>query len=161
MGHASFGYLKKLFPSLFTKCDVSSLHCDVCELEKSHCTSFPLSFNKSLLPFMVIHYDVWGPSKVPTLSGSHWFVTFIDDCTRMTWLCLMKTKDEVNLLFQNFHKMIETQYSTNLWLPWSNNGLEYQSSNLQKYLEGHDIIYQTTRFNTPHKYGVFERKNRH
>ena len=23
----------------------------------------------------------------------------------------MKTKDEVNLLFQNFHKMIETQYN--------------------------------------------------
>ena len=30
----------------------------------------------------------------------------------MTWLCLMKTKDKVNLLFQNFHKMIETQYNT-------------------------------------------------
>ncbi|RVX02407.1 hypothetical protein CK203_028407 [Vitis vinifera] len=30
---------------------------------------------------------------------------------KMTWLCLMKTKDEVNLLFQNFHKMIETQYN--------------------------------------------------
>ncbi|RVW43554.1 Retrovirus-related Pol polyprotein from transposon RE1 [Vitis vinifera] len=29
----------------------------------------------------------------------------------MTWLCLMKTKDEVNLLFQKFHKMIETQYN--------------------------------------------------
>ena len=60
---------------------------------------------------MVIHPDFWGPSKVLTLSGSHWFVTFIDDCTRMTWLCLMKTKDKVNLLFQKFHKMIETQYN--------------------------------------------------
>ncbi|RVW68299.1 Retrovirus-related Pol polyprotein from transposon TNT 1-94 [Vitis vinifera] len=30
---------------------------------------------------------------------------------KMTWLCLMKTKDEVNLLFQKFHKMIETQYN--------------------------------------------------
>ena len=28
---------------------------------------------------MVIHYDVWGPSKVPTLSGSRWFVTFINN----------------------------------------------------------------------------------
>ena len=91
LGHASFGYLKKLFPSLFTKCDVSSLHCDVCELEKSHRTSFPLSLNKSPLPSMVIHFDVCGPSKVSTLSGSRWFVTFINDRTRMTWLCLMKT----------------------------------------------------------------------
>ena len=130
LGHASFGYLKKLFPSLFTKCDVSSLDCDVCELAMCHRTSFPLSLTKSSLPFMVIHYDVWGPSKFPTLSGSRWFVIFIDDCTKMTWLCLMKTKDKVNLLFQNFHKMIETQYNTNLWVLRSDNGGEYQSSNL-------------------------------
>ena len=62
-----FGYLKKnLFPSLFTKCNVSSLHCDVGELAKSHCTSFPLILNKSPLPFMVIHSNVWGPSKMLT-----------------------------------------------------------------------------------------------
>ena len=108
MGQASFGYLKKLFPSLFGKSDISGFRCDICELAKSHRASFPLILNKSLFPFMVIHYDVWGPSKVPTLSGSRWFVTFIDDCTRMTWLYLMKTKDEVNLLFKKFHKMIET-----------------------------------------------------
>nr|CAN63629.1 hypothetical protein VITISV_018697 [Vitis vinifera] len=111
LGHASFGYLKKLFPSLFAMSDISGFRCDICELAKSHRASFPLILNKSPFPFMVIHSDVWGPSKVPTLSGSRWFVTFIDDCTRMTWLCLMKTKDEVNLLFQKFHKMIETQYN--------------------------------------------------
>ena len=111
LGHASFGYLKKLFPSLFARSDVSGSHCDICELAKSHHASFLLILNKSPLPFMVIHSYVWGPYKVPTLSGSHWFITFIDDYTRMTWLYLMKTKDEVNLLFQNFHKMIETQYN--------------------------------------------------
>ena len=110
MGHASFGYLKKIFSSLFEKIDVSSFHCDICELAKSHRTQFPLILNKSPLPFMIIHSDVWGPSKVPTLGGSRWFVTFIDDCTRMTWLCLMKSKGEVNLLFQKFHKMVGTQY---------------------------------------------------
>ena len=84
LGHASFGYLKKLFPSLFGMSDISSFRCDICELAKSHHTSFPLILNKSSLPFMVKHSDLWGPSKVPTLSGSHWFVTFIDDCTIMT-----------------------------------------------------------------------------
>ena len=98
---------------------------------------------------MVIHYDVWGPSKVPTLSGLRWFVTFIDDCTKMTWLFLMKTKDEVNLSFQNFHKMIETQYNAKVRVLRSNNGGEYQSSNIQKYLEEHGIIHHTTCFNTP------------
>ena len=55
LGHVSFGYLKKLFPSLFVNSDISGFCCDICELAKSHCASFPLILNKSLLPFMVIH----------------------------------------------------------------------------------------------------------
>ncbi|RVX08628.1 Retrovirus-related Pol polyprotein from transposon TNT 1-94 [Vitis vinifera] len=79
----------------------------------------------------------------------------------MTWLCLMKTKDEVNLLFQNFHKMIETQYNAKVRVLRSDNSGEYQSSDLQKYLEEHGIIHQTTCSNTPQQNGVAERKNRH
>ena len=60
LGHTSFGYLKKLFPNLFAEFDVSSFKCEVCELAKSHCASFPLTLNKSLVPFVVIHSDVWG-----------------------------------------------------------------------------------------------------
>ena len=103
--------MKKLFPSLFANFDVSSFKCDVCELAKIHRASFPLTLTKSPVPFMIIHSDVWGPSKFATLDGSHWFVTFIDDCTRMTLVCLMKSKSEVNLLFQNFHKMVCSQYN--------------------------------------------------
>ncbi|RVW62614.1 Retrovirus-related Pol polyprotein from transposon TNT 1-94 [Vitis vinifera] len=80
---------------------------------------------------------------------------------KMTWLCLMKTKDEVNLLFKKFHKMIETQYNAKVQVLRSDNGGEYQSSDLQKYLEGHGIIHQTTCSNTPQQNGVVERKNRH
>ena len=79
----------------------------------------------------------------------------------MTWLCLMKTKDEVNLLFQKFHKMIETQYNAKVLVLRSDNSGEYQSSDLQMYLEGHNIIHQTTCSNTPQQNGVAERKNRH
>lgn len=111
LGHTSFGYLKKLFPSLFECCDPFSFCCYVCELAKSHRTSFPLNLNKSPLPFMVIHSDVWGPSQISTINGSRWFITFIDDSTRMTWLWLMKSKSEVNLLFQKFHKIVKTQYN--------------------------------------------------
>ena len=89
--------MKKLCHSLFANFDVSSFKCDVCELAKIHHASFPLTMNKSSVPFMIMHSDVWGPSKFATLDGSRWFVTFIDDCTRMTWVCLMKSKSEVNL----------------------------------------------------------------
>jgi hypothetical protein len=101
LGHVSFGYLQKLFPNLFAKYDISSFKCDVCVLVKSHRVSFPLSLNRSLVPFTVIHSDVWGPSNV-------------DDCTRVTWVCLMKSKGEVNMLFQQFYRMMCTQYNAQI-----------------------------------------------
>lgn len=148
-------------PKLFKNFDVSSFKCDVCELAKSHRVSFPLSMNKSSIPFMVLHSDVWGPSKVATLGGSRWFVTFIDDCTRMTWVCLMKSKSEVNLLFQKFHKMICTQYNVKVRVLRSDNGGEYLSSEFRQYLEAQGIVHQTTCPDTPQQNGVAERKNRH
>ena len=50
--------MKKLFLSLFANFDVSSFKCDVFELEKRHRASFPLTLNKSQIPFMIIHSDV-------------------------------------------------------------------------------------------------------
>ena len=69
LGHASFGYLKKLFPSLFFSLDVSSFQCDTCELAKSHRVPFPLSSNKSLGTFSLVHSDVWGLLKLPLRQG--------------------------------------------------------------------------------------------
>ncbi|WJZ80142.1 hypothetical protein VitviT2T_000079 [Vitis vinifera] len=57
--------------------------------------------------------------------------------------------------------MIETQYNAKVRVLRSDNGGEYQSSDLQKYLEGHGIIHQTTCSNTPQQNGVAERKNWH
>ncbi|WJZ96754.1 hypothetical protein VitviT2T_015407 [Vitis vinifera] len=57
--------------------------------------------------------------------------------------------------------MIETQYNAKVLVLRSDNSGEYQSSDLQKYLEGYDIIHQTTCSNTPQQNGVAERKNWH
>lgn len=100
---------RKPFPSLFFRLDIPNFRCEVCELIESHCTSFPSSARKSSIPFMIIHFAVSDPSRVATLDGAHWFVTFIDDCTRMIWVCLMNSKGEVNFLVHKLHAMILTQ----------------------------------------------------
>ncbi|KAL2336894.1 hypothetical protein Fmac_011340 [Flemingia macrophylla] len=70
LGHPSFGVIKIMFPSLFTKLDVESLHCEVCELAKHKRVSFPISNKISNFPFYLVHTDVWGPSNVPNVSGA-------------------------------------------------------------------------------------------
>ena len=51
LGHPSFGVLKIMFPLLFKGIDVERLHCDVCELAKQHCTSYPISNKRVSIPF--------------------------------------------------------------------------------------------------------------
>ncbi|KAA0067603.1 reverse transcriptase [Cucumis melo var. makuwa] len=93
-GHPNFTYMKYLFPHLFLKIDVSSLSCDECIRAKQHRVSFPSQPYKPTQLFTLIHSDVWGPSKVTTSSGKRWFVTFIDDYTRLTWVYLITDKFE-------------------------------------------------------------------
>jgi hypothetical protein len=77
-----------MYPELFLRHSVESFKCDVCELAKHHSVSFPPSVNKSVESFNIIHSDVWGPAPTSNISGAKWFVYFIDDCTRLTWVFL-------------------------------------------------------------------------
>ncbi|RDX98491.1 hypothetical protein CR513_18580, partial [Mucuna pruriens] len=40
-----------------------SFHCDVYQFSKHHHATFSPSKNKSLVPFDLIHYDVWGATS--------------------------------------------------------------------------------------------------
>ena len=149
LGHPSFRYLLKLFPSLFLKNNVSSFHCDSCLLAKHHRTSFHPNFNKSSVPFSIIHSDVWGPSRVTNRSNTKWFVSFIDDCTRVSWVYLLKEKSEVISIFQSFHQMILTQFNTRVQVLRSDNGREYFKKELSAYFHAYGIIHQTSCVDTP------------
>ena len=52
-----------------------------------------------LKTFSLIHTSIWCPSKIPNVSRKKWFVSFINDCTRVTWLYFMKEKSEVSNIF--------------------------------------------------------------
>ena len=112
-------------------------------------------------PFYVIHSDVWGPSRVRNVNGSRWFVTFIDDHTRITWVYLMKDKSEVGRIFECFPTMVQTQFQSKIRVLRSDNGREYYNSALSSYFTQHGIIHQTSCVDTPQQNGVAERKNRH
>ncbi|CAN6568096.1 unnamed protein product [Malus baccata var. baccata] len=161
LGHASFGYLRRMLPSLFHEIKESDLHCEVCILAKSHHVSFPPSMNKRLFPFELVHSNVWGPSPVSTLSGIKWFVTFVDDCTRMTWIYVMKNKSDMGMVFRSFFQMVATQYSSVIKVFHSDNGGEYIGSELSTFLRDQGILHETTCPHTPQQNGVAERKNRH
>ena len=58
LGHPPFSLLKTMFPQLFQQVDLSTLHCDVCEISKHHQVSYPISNTRSSHPFALVHSDV-------------------------------------------------------------------------------------------------------
>ncbi|XP_073225657.1 uncharacterized protein [Cicer arietinum] len=91
LGHPNFMYLEKMFPSLFNK-NSNLFQCGIYQLSKHSHKHYPPQSYKPSQPFSLIHNDIWGPSRVKNITGSKWFVTFIDDHTRVTWVFLMKEK---------------------------------------------------------------------
>ena len=161
LGHPSFSLLKHLFPSLVLNKNVSDYPCEPCELGKHHRASFAPSINKSSVPFALVHSDVWGPSRVLSSKGHRWFVIFVDDYSRATWLYLMKEKREVFSIFKYFHQMVCTQFDTTLKVLRSDQWGEYIDSGLGDYFRANGIIHQMSCTDTPQQNGVAERKNRH
>ena len=75
--------------------------------------------------FELIHSDVWGPSPVASISGSRYFVVFIDDYSRYSWIFSMKSRSKILPIYSNFAKMVETQFSKRIKTFRSDNAFEY------------------------------------
>jgi len=89
------------------------------------------------------------------------FVSFIDDCTRVTWIFLMKDKSGVVHLFVKFYRMIQIQFESPIKRLCSDNGREYVNQNLSKFLQENGVVHELTCVDTPQQNGVAERKNRY
>ena len=161
LGHPNFHYLAKLFPKLFVNKNPSSFKCHICHLAKQTKTSYLPSFYKPSHPFSLIHSDVWGPSRVKNVTGSRWFVTFIDDHSKITWTYLLRDKSEVASVFEKFYNMVETQFGCKIQIFKSDNGSEYFTKSLGEFFNKKGILQISTCVNTPQQNGVAERKNRH
>ena len=111
--HTKIDILSKLLKLSNVKNNHSDL-CIICPLAKQKQISFPSNPKLSKAPFDLIHIDVWGPFQTPTHDGYKYFFTLVDDCTRVTWLYLLKDKGFVAIVFHEFLQFVKTQYNCNV-----------------------------------------------
>lgn len=93
LGHPS--YLKILeMKQVLPNISSSSLrtHCGTCHLAKQNKLPYNSNITFAPSPFNLLHIDVWGSFHVPTIEGYNFFLTIVDDCTRFTWVFLLKQK---------------------------------------------------------------------
>lgn len=100
--------------------------CTVCPLARHHHLSFLVHTNVSCMPFEIIHCDILGSMATPSINGSRFFLTIVDDHTRFTWIHLMKSKAQTRSLIQSFFRFVQTKFNLKIKCLCSDNGLEFK-----------------------------------
>eukprot|EP00253_Pinus_taeda_P008584 PITA_08584 len=88
--------------------------------------TFSRSNNRAECVLGLIHSDICDPMSIRALSGGEYFITFIDDHSRKTWIYFLKTKDEVFDRFRDFKALIENMTRKKIKVLCSDNSGEYR-----------------------------------
>lgn len=135
--------------------------CEMCHMTKRTRERFSLSDHKSKFLGELVHLDVWGPYRVPIKEGFKYFLTFVDDYTRVVWVYLLKTKCDVSDYVISFYNLLGNQFGKFVKMFRSNNGTEFVNSNLGEFFKAKGVVHQTSCAHTPQQNGVLEHKHRH
>jgi hypothetical protein len=134
--------------------------CKGCAQGKNIKNPFPKSDSKAEEILELIHSNVCGPMSSTSLSGYVYYVSFIDDYSRKTWVYFLKTKDEVFGKFKEFKALIENFSKRKIKILRSDNEGEYTSKEFVSFCRDVGIKRELTTPYNPQQNGVAERKNR-
>lgn len=164
LGHLNAKSMKEL-QSMVSGLDLGhstmNLSCEGCIQGKQHRTPFPSGIATRANQLLeLVHSDVCGPMKTPSMSGARYFVTFIDDFSRKVWIYIIKAKSECFAKFKEWKALVEKQCEHKIKVLRSDNGGEYLSKDFDELLKHEGIGRQTSTPYTPQQNGVAERANR-
>ncbi|CAI5993142.1 unnamed protein product [Closterium sp. NIES-64] len=126
-------------------------------------TKFPFSSSTgpAKAPLALVHMDVVGPTRAPSLSGSRYFLTIVDDHTRAVWVYPLKTKGEVAAaVLKEWMPRAQRESGHKVKVIRTDNGGEFIGAVFEAVLKKKGIQHQLTVPYNPQQNGVAERFNR-
>jgi histone deacetylase 1/2 len=125
------------------------------------CTFYLLksSFSHAQELLELVHTDVWGPSPINSNYGFKYYVHFIDDCSRFTWIFPLKHKSETVHAFTQFKTMAENLLNKKIKIIQCDGGGEFKP--VQKCALEAGIQFRMSCPYTSQQNGRAERKHRH
>jgi hypothetical protein len=124
--------------------------------------------NQARLPFgatraegilQLVHNDVFGPVSVPSLGKYVYYVSFIDDFSRNTWIYFLRKKSEVFDMFKEFKSLVENKKEKRIKLMRTGNGGELCGEEFEEFCKKCGIVrYKATPY-TRQQNRVTERMN--
>jgi hypothetical protein len=134
MWHQRPGHIKeKGLPLLHGKCMVEGMSncsldfnfCEHCLYGKQNRVRFPSGATRAEGILQLVHSDVFGHVSVPSLGKYVYYVSFIDDFLRNTWIYFLRKKYEVFDRFKEFKALVENQIEEIIKVLRTNNGREF------------------------------------
>lgn len=160
LGHPTQAILSEMLNTIHVPHFNSTLSfCTACQYGKLHQFHFPSSLPKTIKPFQLVHFDVWGPSSHISLEGYLYYVFFVDDYTKYTWIYPLKLKSEAKNVFLQFNTYVERQFDTKIKCFQTDWGGEYRQ--LLPMLQSLGIVFRHPCHHTHQQQGMAERKHRH
>lgn len=161
LGHPSFSIVQQVLRNNQLPCAGErrlDTICDSCQRAKYHQLPYPISTSISTKPLHLIFPDVWGPT--PSLVGRHtYYVSFIDDYSKFTWLYLLKNRSNVFQVFRQFQALVERQLDSKILTVQSDWGGEYEKPN--SFFKTLGISHHVSCPHAHQQNGSAKRKHRH
>jgi len=90
----------------------------------------------------LVHSDLSGPFPVPSYGNSLYYITLIDDATRVAWVRFMKQKSKTTKIIKDFVAGMELQNHKTPAAFRTDNGGEYVTQDLKGFFESKGIIHE-------------------
>ncbi|KAK9824528.1 hypothetical protein WJX72_011105 [[Myrmecia] bisecta] len=140
--------------------EAAAVPCEPCIKAKQHKLPHPPSNSDTRAPLELLHMDVCGPIQVPSLGGSVYLATFLDDYSKLSIVRPLHSKAEVAAEVMAVIELLENQSGSKVLVARTDNGTEYVNKALSEYFARKGILHQTTVRYTPEQNGAAERLNR-
>ncbi|KAH9671115.1 hypothetical protein KPL70_017228 [Citrus sinensis] len=134
--------------------------CEECVLGKSSKVKFSTRVHNSKGTLDYIHADLWGPTQTASLGGARYFMSLIDDFSRMVWVYVLKTKDDAFEKFKIWKTLVKTQTNRKVRRLRTDNGLEFCNKRFDDFYAENGVVRHKTVRHTPQQNGLAERMNR-
>ena len=81
--------------------------CEDCITGKHQRDNFPTSTSRAKANLEIVHIDLCGPKQTQSIRGSFYFMTFIDDFSKKTWIYFIGYKSKTFSRFKEFKALTE------------------------------------------------------
>uniref|UniRef100_A0A803NLQ8 Integrase catalytic domain-containing protein n=1 Tax=Cannabis sativa TaxID=3483 RepID=A0A803NLQ8_CANSA len=133
--------------------------CDACKIGKSQKLPYPVSTSRASVPLELVHTDLRGPSHISSKEGYRYFIHFLDDFSRFTWIFPLTLKSQAYPTFLQFKSLVEKQFSLPIKKVQSDWGGEYRR--FASFLAFNGVQLQHSCPHDHEQNGRAERKHRH